>query len=82
MIITILKRYDVNGAFTHDFDAKISNEIFKTDINSMWRISESFDIKEMKETIEFLELKCEDLTEQNRLLTIRINELNKNNEKM
>ena len=34
--ITILKRYDVNGAFTHDFDFRIG--IVKTEKNSMYKL--------------------------------------------
>ena len=73
MIITILKRYDINGAWTHDIEAKIGN--YKSKENSMWKVYKIIDLKEMEENIEYLELECEDLTEKNRLLIIRITEL-------
>jgi len=45
MKATILKRYDINGAFTHDFDVRIG-ELKDSDLsNSMWRVHKVFDLE-------------------------------------
>ena len=77
MKITILKRYDINGCWTHDIDAKIGSEYFEPHPSSMWQISEKLDIDEMKESLLNLEMEIEKLTEENRKMRIRITQLNK-----
>jgi len=77
MKLTILKRYDINGAWTHDIDAKIDIEYFEPDPRSMWQISEKLDIDEMKESLLNLEMEIEQLTEENRKMRVRITQLNK-----
>jgi len=72
MVITIIKRYDINGAWTHDAEAKIGS--YTPVENSMWKIDEVIDVDEMKEYSMSLEEECENLTEQNRLLTLRLTE--------
>lgn len=72
MVITIIKRYDINGSWTHDVEAKLGE--FTPEPNSMWRVDEILDIKEMRDYAESLEAECEDLSEKNRLLELRIKE--------
>jgi hypothetical protein len=74
MKISVLYRYDINGAWTHDIDIKMGEH--ESDPNSMWRVVEIIDPDELRQTIHSLEEECENLTEQNRLLTNRISELN------
>lgn len=75
MVITILRRYDSNGSWTHDEDVKCQDEAYSPPEHSMWKVHDVIDIdeiKDIKETNQALEMEVEDLTEQNRLLTIRI----------
>jgi hypothetical protein len=42
ILCSLMKRYDVNGAFTHDFEIRVGN-FAKADLrNSMWKFSKSF----------------------------------------
>ena len=43
MTITILKRYDINGAFTHDIDIKHFD--YTPPDNSMWRVAKKFEVE-------------------------------------
>ena len=91
MNVKIYKRYDLNGAWTHDI--KIENESHVEPQNTMYKLWLEVDviglldkiselessIKELKsiaitlgEDNESLEAELEDLTEQNRLLILRI----------
>jgi hypothetical protein len=79
-VVTILKRYDVNGAWTHDI--KLGK--FTPPETSMWKVYKCVNVLDLINELEGLESylksteeECEDLTEQNRLLTIRIKELTK-----
>lgn len=76
MLITIFKRYDINGASTGDIRAEYGKG--DSDPNSMWQIYTIIDMTEIEESLTSLEEECEDLTEQNRLLTLRIKELTEN----
>lgn len=78
MIITILRRYDMNGAWTHDEEARIGLVTREELKFSMYRIHQVINVNDMaaelsqlREANEYLELECEDLTEKNRLLTLR-----------
>jgi len=43
LTITILKRYDINGAFTHDID--IIHSDFTPPENSMWRVAKKIEVE-------------------------------------
>ena len=70
--ISVLKRYDVNGAWTHDIELKLGIAILSP--NSMWKVVEIIDLQEMREDMRTLEEENENLTEQNRRLVNRITE--------
>ena len=46
MIVTILRRYDINGASCPDFDVEMGE--VKPDENSMWRAVEVVNIDELQ----------------------------------
>lgn len=79
MILTVLKRIDINGAFTHDVDYKVGKFEYNPEHNSMWVKSEVINISDIKEQMQHLEIEVEELTEENRKLLVRIHELTKQN---
>jgi hypothetical protein len=82
MIITVLRRYDINGAWTHEKEYIIALEPFTPDRDSMYRVHEVIDLEELRNQINELEMELEHIIEENRKLIIRIQELikqNKNN---
>lgn len=72
MVITLLKRYDENGAWTHDMDVRMG-VITPDDLRqSQWCVHEYVDIEELKENNMTLEEECENLAEENRMLKLRV----------
>lgn len=79
MIVTFVKRYDENGEWTHDMEVRMG-VITPDDLrNSQWQVHEYIDIKELKESNETLEEECENLTEENRMLKLRLSVLQHQN---
>ena len=79
MIVIFLKSYDKNGAWTHDIDVRMG-VLTPDDLrNSQWKVHEYIDIKELKESNENLEQQCENLTEENMMLKLRLSVLQHQN---
>lgn len=82
MIITVLRRYDINGAWAHETTYIVALEPFTPDKDSMYRVHEVIDLEELRNQIHELEMELEHIIDENRRLLIRIQELikqNKNN---
>ena len=82
MIVTVLKRYDLNGAWTHDISLRDGD--FKPNINSMYRVAgyidinlDDYDIKDSINDLNNRVMKVEETTvhrENNWSVEIRTNE--------
>jgi hypothetical protein len=79
MIVTLVKRYDENGAWTHDMDVMMGVITPDSLRNSQWKVDEYIDIKELKECNETLEEECENLTAENTALKLRLSVLQHQN---
>lgn len=64
MIITVLKRYDENGAWTHDIDVRFG-VITQDDLrNSQWSVDEYIDLTQIKKNIRDYEKLVKEMNEE------------------